>query len=36
MAEEVLESFDHFAGMSNTQEPVLASFKKEDSETFIL
>ena len=36
MAAEVLESFDHFAGMSTTQEPVLASFKKEDSETFIL
>ena len=36
MAEEVLGSFDHFAGMSSTQEPVLASFKKDDSETFIL
>ena len=36
MAEEVLGAFDHFAGMSKTQEPVLASFKKDDSETFIL
>lgn len=36
MGMEVLESFDHFAGMSPTQEPVLASFKKDDSETFIL
>ena len=36
MTQEVLESFDHFPGMSQTQEPVLASFKKEDSETFIL
>jgi len=36
MAQEVLGAFDHFAGMSRTQEPVLASFKKDDSETFIL
>jgi len=36
MAREVLEAFDHFAGMSPTQEPVLASFKREDRETFIL
>ncbi len=36
MAQEVLGSFDHLAGMSDTQEPVLASFKKDDSETFIL
>ena len=36
MAQEVLGAFDHFAGMSKTQEPVLASFKKDDSETFIL
>jgi len=36
MAEEVLGTFDHFAGTSKTQEPVLASFKKDDSETFIL
>jgi len=36
MAHEVLGAFDHFAGMSQTQEPVLASFKKDDSETFIL
>ena len=36
MAKEVLEGFDHFAGLSPTQEPVLASFKKDDTETFIL
>jgi len=36
MAQEVLGAFDHFSGMSETQEPVLASFKKDDSETFIL
>ena len=36
MAQEVLEAFDHFSGMSHTQEPVLASFKKDDPETFIL
>ena len=36
MAVEVLGAFDHVAGMSKTQEPVLASFKKDDSETFIL
>ncbi|NTU45687.1 MAG: 4Fe-4S ferredoxin [Chlorobiaceae bacterium] len=36
MAQEVLDSFNHFAGTSKTQEPVLASFKKDDSETFIL
>jgi ferredoxin len=36
MAQEVMDSFDHFAGSSKTQEPVLASFKKDDSETFIL
>jgi formate dehydrogenase subunit beta len=36
MANEVLEGFDHFAGLSPTQEPVLASFKKDDTETFIL
>ncbi len=36
MAEEVLDSFDHFAGLNPAQEPVLASFKKDDSETFIL
>lgn len=36
MAGEVLASFDHFAGTSQTQEPVLASFKKDDTETFIL
>lgn len=36
MAQEVLEAFDYFSGMSHTQEPVLASFKKDDPETFIL
>jgi formate dehydrogenase subunit beta len=36
MAQEVLDSFDHFSGSSKSQEPVLASFKKDDSETFIL
>ena len=36
MAGEVLEAFDHFAGSSQTQEPVMASFKKDDTETFIL
>ncbi|MCF8382389.1 MAG: 4Fe-4S dicluster domain-containing protein [Chlorobium sp.] len=36
MAQEVLDAFDHFSGMSHTQEPVLASFKKDDPETFIL
>lgn len=36
MAREVLEAFGHFAGESPTQEPVLASFKREDPETFIL
>jgi len=36
MANEVIEGFDHFAGLSSTQEPVLASFKKDDTETFIL
>ncbi|TLU84344.1 MAG: 4Fe-4S ferredoxin [Chlorobium sp.] len=36
MAQEVFESFDHYAGTSQTQEPVLASFNKDDSETFIL
>ncbi len=36
MGMEVLEVFDHFPGMSESQEPVLASFKKDDPETFIL
>ncbi|MFA5865267.1 MAG: 4Fe-4S dicluster domain-containing protein [Phycisphaerae bacterium] len=36
MAAEVLSAFDHFAGMNSTQEPVLASFKREDPDTFIL
>jgi ferredoxin len=36
MAKEVLDAFDHFAGMSADQPPVLASFRKDDPETFIL
>jgi ferredoxin len=36
MAVEAMEAFDHFSGMSITQEPLLASFKKDDTETFIL
>jgi len=36
MAQEVLETFDHFSGSSPDQEAVLASFKKDDPETFIL
>ncbi|NTW83625.1 MAG: 4Fe-4S ferredoxin [Chlorobiaceae bacterium] len=36
MAIESKNSFDHYAGLSMTQEPMLASFKKDDSETFIL
>jgi formate dehydrogenase (coenzyme F420) beta subunit len=36
MANEVLDAFDHFSGMNQNQEPVLASFKKDDPETFIL
>lgn len=36
MAQEVLKEFNHFAGESSTQLPVLADFKKDDPETFIL
>jgi ferredoxin len=36
MAKEVLENFDHFAGLNTAQEPVLASFVREDPDTFIL
>jgi ferredoxin len=36
MGQEVLKEFDHFAGESATQEPVLASFRRDDSDTFIL
>ena len=36
MAMEVLDAYDHFSGMSPDQETVLASFKKDDPETFIL
>jgi ferredoxin len=36
MGQEVLKEFDHFAGESANQEPVLASFRKDDPDTFIL
>ncbi|ABB23973.1 4Fe-4S dicluster domain-containing protein [Pelodictyon luteolum] len=36
MADEVQASFDHYPGMDEAQEPVLASFRKDDPETFIL
>jgi len=36
MAKEVLDAFDHFTGQAADQEPVLAGFKREDPETFIL
>ncbi|MCF8215952.1 MAG: 4Fe-4S dicluster domain-containing protein [Chlorobium sp.] len=36
MAAEVLDAFDHFSGMSPDQETVLANFRKDDPETFIL
>jgi ferredoxin len=36
MAQEVLKEFNHFAGESSTQPPVLADFRKDDPETFIL
>lgn len=36
MTSEVLEAFDHYPGSSEGQDPVLASFRKDDSETFIL
>ncbi len=36
MAKESLEAFDHFAGESAEQKPVLATFKQDDPETFIL
>jgi ferredoxin len=36
LGREVLKEFDHFAGTSPTQEPLLATFDKNDSDTFIL
>ncbi|TCD47434.1 4Fe-4S dicluster domain-containing protein [Chlorobium sp. N1] len=36
MTGEVLEAFDHYPGMDEHQEPALASFRKDDPETFIL
>lgn len=36
MARESLEAFDHFAGESVEQKPVLATFRQDDPETFIL
>jgi formate dehydrogenase (coenzyme F420) beta subunit len=36
MAREVLAAFGHFAGESGAQEPVLAGFKRDDPDTFIL
>ncbi|NTU52858.1 MAG: 4Fe-4S ferredoxin [Chlorobiaceae bacterium] len=36
MGREVREAFDYFAGESTDQKPVLASFSKDDPETFIL
>jgi ferredoxin len=36
MAKEALDAFDHFAGESTDQKPVLATFRQDDPETFIL
>ncbi len=36
MAKEALDTFDHFAGQNTTQKPVLATFRQDDPETFIL
>jgi Fe-S oxidoreductase len=36
LSQEVLREFNHFAGESTTQPPVLADFRKDDPETFIL
>lgn len=36
MGREVQDSFDYYAGESTEQKPVLASFSKDDPETFIL
>ncbi|NTV01438.1 MAG: 4Fe-4S ferredoxin [Chlorobiaceae bacterium] len=36
MAKEALDTFGHYAGESAEQQPVLATFRQEDPETFIL
>jgi ferredoxin len=36
LSQEVLKEFNHFAGSSPTQEPLLATFDQNDSDTFIL
>ncbi|NTU93536.1 MAG: 4Fe-4S ferredoxin [Chlorobiaceae bacterium] len=36
MSKEALDTFDHFAGESADQKPVLATFRQDDPETFIL
>jgi ferredoxin len=36
MSKEALDAFDHFAGESADQKPVLATFRQDDPETFIL
>lgn len=36
MGKEVGDAFDYFAGENSEQKPVLASFKQDDPETFIL
>jgi ferredoxin len=36
MAKEVLDAFDYYAGESTDQKPVLATFRQDDPETFIL
>ncbi|NTW51047.1 MAG: 4Fe-4S ferredoxin [Chlorobiaceae bacterium] len=36
MAKEVLDAFDYYAGECAEQKPVLATFRQDDPETFIL
>lgn len=36
MAKEALDTFGHFAGENADQKPVLATFRQDDPETFIL
>jgi ferredoxin len=36
MSREVFDNFDYFAGENTDQKPVLASFRQDDPETFIL
>ena len=36
MSREVFDNFDYFAGENTEQKPVLASFRQDDPETFIL